>query len=174
MTDGRSRTSAPALAVEVSVEAGGWAALDVEPLARAAAAAALAESGARVRAGAEIAILFADDAAVRALNRDWRSIDKATNVLSFPAATPDALARAPHLGDIALAFETCAKEARDEGKTLADHAAHLVVHGVLHLVGHDHESPAEAEAMEAAERRALARLGVADPYADTVPQEMTP
>lgn len=171
MSEGRSR--APALAVEATVEAAGWSALDVEALARRAAAAALAESGARVRAGAEIAILFADDAGIRALNREWRGLDKATNVLSFPAATPARLARAPHLGDIALAFETCDREARAEGKTLEAHAAHLVVHGVLHLVGHDHETSADAERMEAAERRALARLGVADPYADANPQEMT-
>ncbi len=168
MNEGRS----PQVCVDVAVEAEGWPAIEVEALARAAVAAALAESGARVAAGAEVAILFGDDAAIRALNRDWRGIDKATNVLSFPAASPPPPA-APHLGDVALAFETCAREAAAEGKTLADHATHLIVHGVLHLVGFDHERAEDAERMEAAERRALARLGVADPYADTVPQEIT-
>lgn len=170
MNEGRS----PRLAVEASVECEGWAGIDAPALAASAAAAALAESGVRVRDGAEIGVLFGDDAAIRALNRDWRRIDRPTNVLSFPAAAPDALARAPHLGDVALAFETCAREAGAEGKTLAAHAAHLVAHGVLHLLGFDHETSAEAETMEAAERRALARLGVADPYADELPQETTP
>ena len=109
----------------------------------------------------EIAVLLTDDAAVRDLNARFRGKDQPTNVLSFPAAeNPDA-----HLGDVALAFETCAREAAEQGKPLADHLQHLVAHGVLHLVGYDHDVDADAEIMEALERRVLAALGVADPYA---------
>jgi probable rRNA maturation factor len=87
-------------------------------------------------------------------------------VLSFPAVQPAALGRAPFLGDIAVAFETLKREAEDEGKPLADHFAHLVVHGFLHLLGHDHIEPEEAERMERLEIAVLATLGIADPYGD--------
>ena len=103
---------------------------------------------------------------MRALNARWRGLDKPTNVLSFPAAAPERLGETPVLGDVVVAFETMAREADDEGKALADHFRHLVVHGFLHLLGFDHRSDAEAEAMEALERRILARLGVADPYGE--------
>jgi probable rRNA maturation factor len=116
-------------------------------------------------------LLFTSDEEVHALNRDWRQRDKPTNVLSFPMmAREELLHLAPEgppamLGDIALAYETCAREADEKAVSLADHAAHLIVHGLLHLAGHDHElSPAEAEAMEALEVKALALIGVADPY----------
>lgn len=105
-------------------------------------------------------ILLTDDAAIRDLNGRFRSKDAATNVLSFPA--PET-AR-PHLGDIALAHGVCAQEAAAQGKALADHLSHLVVHGVLHLLGYDHQADAPAEAMEAMERDILSKLGVADPY----------
>ena len=109
----------------------------------------------------EVAVLLTGDAAVRDLNARFRGKDQPTNVLSFPAAeNPD-----DHLGDIALAYETCAREAAEQGKSLADHLQHLVAHGVLHLVGYDHDVDADAEIMEALERRVLAALGVADPYA---------
>jgi probable rRNA maturation factor len=118
-------------------------------------------------AGAEIAVMLADDAALRELNRTWRDIDKPTNVLSFPAPpAPAAAGGAPrHLGDIAIAYETARREAETEGKPFADHLSHLAVHGYLHLIGHDHETEVEAEAMEALERAILARLGIPDPYA---------
>jgi rRNA maturation RNase YbeY len=109
--------------------------------------------------GEGFAVLFASDEAVRALNAQWRSQDKPTNVLSFPA--PDT---AGTLGDIALAYETCAKEADEQGKTLKDHAAHLFVHGLLHLLGYDHEADDDAAEMEGLEKDILARLGIADPY----------
>jgi len=119
-------------------------------------------------------LLFADDAEVRTLNREWRAKDKPTNVLSFPMLDrADLLALAADgppelLGDIALALETCAREATDKGAPLAHHAAHLIIHGLLHLAGHDHEtSPEEATAMEALEIKALALLGIADPYGDS-------
>ena len=148
------------MSVEVEVEAPAWtdALPDVQALVRRAAEAALEGAG----PPDEVSVLLADDAAVQALNARFRSKDTATNVLSFPAA-PTA---APHLGDVALAFGVCAAEARAQGKALGDHLQHLVVHGVLHLLGFDHESDeAGAEEMEALERTVLARLGVADPYA---------
>ena len=116
-------------------------------------------------------LLFTSDAEVHALNREWRQRDKPTNVLSFPMLERvELLALSPEgppelLGDIALAYETCAREAADKGVALEHHAAHLVVHGLLHLAGHDHElGEAEAEAMEALETKALALIGIADPY----------
>jgi len=110
-----------------------------------------------------LAVLLTDDASIRRLNAQWRHIDKPTNVLSFPAA---AYQQGPvkSLGDIAIAFETTASEAKEEGKSFADHLAHLTVHGFLHLLGHDHDTDAAAEHMEALERVILARLGVPDPY----------
>ena len=121
-----------------------------------AAAAALSTSG------AELAIVLSDDSAVRLLNRQWRGIDKATNVLSFPTETTDGEPQL--LGDIVLAYETIAREARKESKPFAHHLAHLAVHGFLHLNGYDHERDEDAEAMEELERKILRRLAIADPY----------
>ena len=118
-----------------------------------------------------VSVLFTSDDEVHALNRAWRDRDKPTNVLSFPMLSREALealeADGPPemLGDIALACETCAREAAEKGVSLADHAAHLLVHGFLHLAGHDHvENDAQAEAMEALEIKALAAMGIGDPY----------
>ena len=116
--------------------------------------------------GAELSLLLTDDKRIRIVNRDWRGFDKPTNVLSFPAAPPERIAGSPVLGDIVLALETLEREAQAEEKSFGDHLSHLVVHGLLHLLGEDHETPAEAERMEALEIAALARLGIADPYAD--------
>jgi probable rRNA maturation factor len=99
-----------------------------------------------------------------ALNAGWRGKDKSTNVLSFPAFPAGGKALPPMLGDVVLASETVAAEAMNEGKPLADHLTHLIVHGVLHLIGYDHEIDAEAEMMEQAERRILASLAIPDPY----------
>lgn len=131
-----------------------------------AALAALAGAGARTLPDAEIAILLSDDEGVRMLNKRWRKIDKPTNVLSFPATTPELLPQNQMIGDLALAYETCVREADAEKKTFGHHVSHLIVHGVLHLLGYDHESERDAEEMEALERKVLAGLGVADPYAD--------
>lgn len=110
-------------------------------------------------------LLLADDEAIRALNGQWRGQDRPTNVLSFPCPALPGPAGAPAaIGDVVLAYETVAREAAEEGKTLSDHAAHLVVHGLLHLLGHDHLADAEADAMERLEVLALERLGIADPY----------
>ena len=118
-------------------------------------------------------LLFTSDAEVHVLNREWRARDKPTNVLSFPMLEREELeslaADGPPvmLGDIALAAETCAREAAEKGITLEAHAAHLIVHGLLHLAGHDHvDSDEQAEAMEALETAILAKLGIADPYGD--------
>jgi probable rRNA maturation factor len=135
---------------------------------RRAIKAGLLASGARILDGAEVSVLLADDAEISALNERWRGLARPTNVLSFPAAAPDRIAASPLLGDIAMAFETVEKEAVDEGKTFADHVAHLVVHSFLHLLGFDHQSAGEANRMEALEVSALARLGIADPYASRV------
>ena len=149
---------------------------DWSQLASAAVRAAVAESDMAGLLGgglaAEVSVKFTSDEEVRSLNAAWRGKDKATNVLSFPMVEPEqlpALARAEGgealLGDIVLAHGICAAEAAEKGVGMGGHAAHLVVHGMLHLLGQDHErGDAEADAMEAAERRALASLGVADPY----------
>jgi probable rRNA maturation factor len=146
--------------IEVEIEADAWlqALPDAVTLVRAAAQAALAE--AQGAEEGEVTVLLTDDAEQQGLNAQFRAKDKPTNVLSFPA--PEFAA--PHLGDVSLAFETCAREAEEQSKSLSDHLAHLVAHGVLHLLGWDHESDAEAEAMEALERKVMARLGVPDPY----------
>jgi probable rRNA maturation factor len=137
-------------------------------IARETIAAAVAESGGTVHEGAAVSLCLADDATLRALNSRWRGIDKPTNVLSFPSVPPDRLGEAPTLGDVALAYESLAREAEDLGLPLADHYRHLVAHGFLHLIGYDHETDAEAERMEALETRILARLGAHDPYARAV------
>jgi probable rRNA maturation factor len=144
--------------IEVEIEAEAWSAAlpHAAALVREAAGAALgpAHDGA-------VTILLTDDHTVRDLNLRFRATDAPTNVLAFPAASnPEG-----SLGDIALAFGVCEREALEQGKSLADHLRHLVIHGVLHLLGYDHQGDAEAAEMESRERELLARLGVADPYA---------
>ena len=156
------------LRIEMSVETDDWAAIpDLSDLTERVVAACRRVCEVALQDGAEVSLLFTDDAAVRALNARWRQIDKPTNVLSFPGVGEAETAMV--LGDIALAFETTRREADAEGKTLADHAAHLIAHGFLHLVGFDHETDEEAEDMEAMERDILKSLGVPDPYAGTTP-----
>jgi probable rRNA maturation factor len=151
--------------IDVFVEAGDWAAeAELTRLVDRAVAAALAETGAG--GASELSVVFSDDAHIRALNAEWRGKDKPTNVLSFPAFSfPKGGKLPPMLGDIVLASETVAREAALEDKPLENHITHLVIHGLLHLLGHDHETEAEAEEMEAIERAALARLAIPDPYA---------
>jgi probable rRNA maturation factor len=163
------------LDIEVSEISVAWRALPgAGVLARRAIEACGEIAGVELLDGAEVGVQLADDARVRALNRQWRKIDEPTNVLSFPAFGTSGLAIAPMLGDIVLAFETTQSEAEAEGKTLADHTAHLIVHGFLHLIGFDHMSDAEAETMEQLESRILAKLGVADPYALPLQPDATP
>jgi probable rRNA maturation factor len=150
--------------IDVILEAAAWEEAEprVAALAEIAAMAVLTHE----RAGeGDIAILLADDARVAALNAAFRGRYEPTNVLSFPATSGAGAPKSHSLGDIALAYGVCAREAADQGKSLGHHLQHLTAHGVLHLLGYDHESDAEAEAMEAKERAILAGLGVADPYA---------
>jgi len=174
--------------LDISVPSPLWRGLPrARGLARETIAACIAETGMAAREGA-VSLCLADDARLRALNLRWRGIDAATNVLSFPSAPPapvdavdDHVGRAPQgvrkndrlstdygarlqIGDIALAYETLAREAEELDVPLADHYRRLVAHGFLHLIGYDHQTDEEAERMEALETRILARLGVANPY----------
>jgi probable rRNA maturation factor len=149
--------------IEVVVEDAAW----TDALADAAALAQRAAGAVLAGADGDVAVLLTGDDEVRALNSRFRDQDRPTNVLSFPAA-PGRSGEARTLGDIALAYETLAREAEDLGVSPADHYRHLLVHGFLHLIGYDHETDAEAERMEALEVKILARLGVADPYAREV------
>ena len=154
------------LRVDFVVTSPRWrGAIPARTLARKAIGAALKETGVTLARGAEVSVHLVGDADIQALNAQWRGKDAPTNVLSFPAVGPDRIAQTMLLGDILIAYETVAREAEDESKTLPDHFRHLVIHGFLHLLGHDHVEDAEAEAMEELEVRALARLGIADPYA---------
>jgi probable rRNA maturation factor len=129
--------------------------------ARLTAAAELALKRGKARRGAALTILLSDDAQLRTLNHDFRGKNKPTNVLSFPAPENDD----GYLGDVAIAYDMTQKEALAAGKRFADHAVHLVIHGVLHLLGFDHVSDRDAGRMEPLEKRILAELGIADPYA---------
>jgi probable rRNA maturation factor len=163
MNRSSSKAARTALAIDVIVDSARWRTVgDADAVLRRAVAEA---ADAVATAEGEVAIVLTDDDAIRALNRDWRGKDEPTNVLSFPAAVPGAYNAGPRpLGDIVIAHETVAREALAEGKPLAHHLAHLVVHGFLHLVGYDHEASEEADAMEALEVAILARLAIADPY----------
>jgi probable rRNA maturation factor len=153
------------IGVETDVSADWDSRTDWEALARRAVHAAVAASRHSGLCDNEVSVKFTSDEEVRALNAIWRGKDKPTNVLSFPMAAESELASAQLLGDIALAHGVCAGEAAEKGVGIETHAAHLVVHGTLHLLGYDHEtSAADAEEMEEAERRALASIGIADPY----------
>lgn len=113
----------------------------------------------------ELSLVFTNDADIREINAKWRHIDKPTNVLSFPAfALQPGQEPGEILGDIVIARETVEREAAEEDKSFDDHLSHLVVHGLLHLMGYDHQNDDEAEQMEALERKILASLGISDPY----------
>jgi probable rRNA maturation factor len=145
--------------IGIEVEDPAWTAAlpDAEALALVAVDATLASEGA---VGEGVSLLLTDDETVRGLNLRFREQDKPTNVLSFPAPqNPERF-----LGDIALAYGVCAREAQEQGKPLAHHLQHLVAHGVLHLLGYDHVSDAQADEMEGLERAVLAGLGIPDPY----------
>lgn len=166
--DGPSRSSGPApqtpaLAVEVVHHGGAWERSTIsDPTVELAAHAAFAEVSPLPAGAYEATIVLTDDAEMQALNRTWRGKDTPTNVLSFPAS--DGPPAPGPLGDVVIAYETACGEAGDAGLALADHISHLVVHGVLHLLGFDHIEDDEAETMEDLERKALASIGIADPY----------
>ena len=169
----------PALAVDILIESEAWRMLpEAEDIVRRAIALAatylhptLPREPGRVGWGrhpnAELSVLLCDDKTIARLNAQWRGQQKPTNVLSFPAPPLQGAVPADKtpLGDIAIAYETLAHEAEENGKTVSDHLSHLVVHGFLHLLGYDHHMDDEAERMERMERDILARIGVADPYA---------
>ncbi len=162
--------------LEVDIEnwpSGDGPALEWEVLAARASDAVSAAAPELANLRLSVSLLFTCDAEVHTLNREWRERDKPTNVLSFPMLErEELLALTPEgppemLGDIALAYETCAREAEEKGVPLDHHAAHLIIHGLLHLAGYDHvHSDEEAEAMEALEISALAKMGIPDPYGD--------
>ena len=165
------------LDVAAGIAGGNWPDTDWTTLAEGACRAALGETPyARLIDASfccEISIRLTDDSEVQTLNAQYRGKDKPTNVLSFPMVQPDLLESLSNsddgevlLGDIVLADGVVAREAEERGITIADHTTHLIIHGLLHLVGYDHEHDAEAEAMEEMERRVLASLGIANPYAD--------
>ena len=137
--------------IDVSTQAGDWPDIEADPTIKAALSVMDAP-----RLG-ELSILLTDDAHIQTLNRDYRSKDRPTNVLSFPQA-------GELLGDIVLAYETCAREARDKGVTPKAHITHLLIHGFLHLQGYDHQTETDAAEMEALEIRALQSLGIDNPY----------
>ena len=147
--------------IEISTGCEGWhRILGAEMIAHRAALAAFDAAG--ISEG-EASIMLCDDARIRELNRDFRKKDSATNVLSFPSNEMHNGVR--FYGDVALAFETLVREAREEGKRVDAHLTHLTAHGVLHLLGFDHENEEDAEKMESAETKILAKLGFPDPYA---------
>jgi len=176
MSLNREMTADPPLELDVLIEADAWtgALPGAEELCRMAASAAFAHTNGIVFSAGSLpnaCILLASDERMRELNRAFRGRDEPTNVLSFPGIEADVLAAAGGdglpdvLGDIVVAFETTAAEAAAQGISLADHLSHLVVHGMLHLLGYDHASDHDADVMEALESRVLETLGVADPYA---------
>ena len=157
--------------MELEIDIEGWCDGDWEGLAVRASEAATEAAPELANSRLSTSLLLTNDAEVHALNREWRQRDKPTNVLSFPMLTrEELLTLVPDgppvmLGDLALAVETCAREAAEKNVPLEHHAAHLIIHGLLHLAGYDHEiSTEDAEHMEGLEIRALARMGIADPY----------
>jgi len=152
--------------IEVILEDARWEAAGLEVLSGPAARQALAVTG-RLEYGFEIVIMGCDDARIASLNADFRGKPVPTNVLSWPATeNPPTKGAMPEigLGDIAIAFDTCTHEAAEKGISVQDHVTHLVIHGVLHLLGYDHMNDTEAEEMEALEIIALAKLGIDNPY----------
>ena len=162
--------------MDIVIEDARWLAFGLEPAALAAVQAGFAELG-LPEAGFTLCLMGCDDTRIQELNGDFRGKAKATNVLSWPSEErgaaegeipalpePGAPDDPEHLGDIAMSYDTCAAEAAAADKPLADHVTHLVVHGLLHLLGYDHLHDADAELMEALEVRILARLGLSDPY----------
>lgn len=161
MSPAFARIPASQIAVEIVIEAGAWP----EVTERLETAAATAWSIAGDGNPAEVSVALTDDEGIRQLNRDFRSKDKATDVLSFPAGEAVLPGDEALLGDIALALNFIRRESGLENKRFEDHLIHLFIHGLLHLIGYDHEVAADAVEMETMERDILARLGIADPYA---------
>lgn len=161
MTSAPSR-HAPVPSIDIQIQSPLW---DAQPLAAQTVRDAIAAAAATLStADNEVSILLTDDKAIRLLNREWRGIDKPTNVLSFPAATTKASIRMPLFGDIVMAYETLKRECDDEDRIFLHHLAHLTVHGFLHLIGYDHQVEAQAEEMEGLESKIMTRLQMPDPH----------
>jgi probable rRNA maturation factor len=161
MTSAPSRR-APAPSITIQVQSPLW---EAEPAAEQTVRDAIAAAAATLStADNEVSILLTDDKAIRVLNREWRGIDKPTNVLSFPAATTKASVRMPLFGDIVMAYETLKRECDDEDRIFLHHLAHLTVHGFLHLIGYDHQVEAQAEEMEGLESKIMTRMQMPDPH----------
>jgi probable rRNA maturation factor len=156
--------SAAPFEIAFAVNAGTWPE-GLDAIAETAIRAALDKSEAEMAGVAEVSVVLTDDAEQRELNKQWRGIDKSTNVLSFPQLEPFSPVSGL-VGDIILAEETLRREAEEMGITFEAHFTHLVVHGFLHLLGYDHIEDEDAEEMEGLETEILAGLGIADPYAD--------
>ena len=175
MAKAKSNSSSGDLEIDVSLSSPQWAQAlpGAEALSREAAIAAF-KALKPCSGPMEVSIVLADDAFIRNLNRDYRDQDKPTNVLSFPALQEEAKTKPPAgapklLGDVIVALETTQAEARDQGKPLGDHLSHLVVHGMLHLLGHGHQTASQANEMEKLEIDVLAGLKIANPYSDGRP-----
>jgi len=155
----------PAPAIDVIVEASGWPdAGQLQALVKSATQAIFTSVECTILPDSELSIVFSDDTRVRDLNDRYRGKEGATNVLSFPGDSTHDDAFGPMIGDVILALETVANEAGTSGQPLTHHMTHLVIHGILHLLGYDHQTPPEAEIMEQLETRLLEQLGIADPY----------
>lgn len=150
---------------DIVIESDLWAS---EPRAEATVSAAISAAAAHSTRGGEVSILLSDDSAVRDINRQFRGLDKPTNVLSFPAANTPATQGhlGIHLGDIVIAYETLRRECEAEDRLFLHHLAHLTVHGFLHLIGYDHETDAQADEMEALESRIMTAMNLPDPWKD--------
>ena len=151
------RAAAPS--VEIRIDSALWQA---QPAAEQTARDAIAAAAALAAASGEVSIVLTDDAAIKKLNADWRGIDKATNVLSFPA--PKVSGDAKLLGDIVIAYETLGRECDDEDRIFLHHLAHLTVHGFLHLIGYDHQNDSQADEMEGLESKIMSAMKMPDPY----------
>ena len=162
------RTSPPH--IDIQMQSALW---NRQPLAEQTVREAIAAAASALStAGGEVSIVLTDDSTIRALNRDWRGIDKPTNVLSFPASGHKTSEDARLLGDIVIAYETLERECDDESRIFLHHLAHLAVHGFLHLIGYDHQTDSQAEEMEGLESKIMKRLNMSDPYLSRDPGDV--
>jgi probable rRNA maturation factor len=159
-------TARGGVVIDIARDAGPWERQpNIERLIKHGAAATIEVGRIAHAPSAELSVVLTDDAGIRRLNAQWRTKDRSTNVLSFPLAGVGRVAHSPLLGDVVVSYDTLEREANALNKSFEEHFTHLIVHGLLHLFGYDHQTDDEAAAMEMLETRILARLGIADPYA---------